>query len=156
MYDRRHLDETPSPPGIEAALLWSIRAWVIGFSRGIEVQSRITQLWSRLGVPDAANYIDGMMWALSRGVTRTVEINCVCNGETSDDEATLVNLVVQPIVYDRILPLEVLSMATPPSTQAICESAARLRQLLTRAGRDFSSNVVAFPTNRMAASRTLH
>ena len=77
---------------LENALLWAMRAWVIGHSRNVDVATRIERLFESLGAPDAAPHLDGFMRVLSRTANRVLEVNCVCHTAVSVDEASLLSL----------------------------------------------------------------
>jgi hypothetical protein len=133
LHDRFYLD-APLHGGIEPALLWSMRAWVVGFTRQIITSDRIDRLWTDLAAPEAARHLNQMMRALASGATRTLEIHCVCNTEISEDEVTLLTLMLQPQTNDNIHRPDLLGLTTIASASEICEHAGQLRQALVDAG----------------------
>ncbi|WP_158743113.1 hypothetical protein [Acidisphaera sp. L21] len=148
MNKQSFLETSVDARDVERALLWSMRAWVIGYTRRIKVDDRIGQMWSSLGVVEAAGCVDALMWALSNGVTRAVQINCTCNTETSADEQVLLRLVMQAPVHRDLQWLELLGMVTPGAAGAICDSGARLRLVLAAGGFNLSGSDRAAHTPR--------
>lgn len=80
-------------PMLEAALLWSMRAWVLGQVRGIAVDDRLQAVFAGLRATAAVEPLDGLMWVLSQGASRTLDIACVCNPAVSADETTLLDVL---------------------------------------------------------------
>ncbi len=123
--------------GIEVALLWSVRAWVIDCTGPKFVASgdRILQLWSDLGLPIVAEYIDGMMWALAYGRRRTLRIHCLSTPVISADEAALLSAIARARASkDNFVISKLSAMVMPGAAAAICNGARRLRCVLAAAG----------------------
>lgn len=80
-------------PELEGALLWSIRAWALGLSRGVAVAEEIRAMYGDLGTPEAAHCLDGFMAALNNGATRMLDVNCVCHPGVSADEFDLLDVL---------------------------------------------------------------
>jgi hypothetical protein len=152
-------------PMLEEALLWTMRAWVIGHSRRVDVEARIDRVFSRLGVPEAGAYLAGFMGVLSRTATRVLEVNCVCHPEVSDDEAALLRVAAlqQGEAYEDAYAL-LAGMTTEVGAAAGCDQACRLALALQDAGQILRREkdippghgglVSSYP--RRPASATLH
>ncbi len=82
-----------SLPVLEARLLWTMRAWVIGHCHGENVAGRIEKVFAYLGTPQAAEHLQGFMAVLGRGARRPLEVNCVCNPAVSGDELALLRVI---------------------------------------------------------------
>lgn len=126
--------DIPLPP-LESALLWAMRAWVIGAERHVNVAGRMASLFSLLNAPDGAGYLGGLMWVLSHGATRDLTIHCTCNPEVSEDETRLLDMMAlhqEGFHADALVLLT--DMMPPPAARAGCDSAARLVQVLSEAG----------------------
>ncbi len=122
-------------PMIEAALLWSMRAWVIGHCRGVDVAGRIGTMFTQLEAPRAADYLDGFMQTLCRSATRTLEVNCVCYPTLSADEAALLDVhALQQLGYEDEAYAVLRRMLTHAGAVTGCDRSARLTLLLTAAG----------------------
>ncbi|WP_419897764.1 hypothetical protein [Roseomonas sp. USHLN139] len=80
-------------PELEGALLWSMRAWALGLSRGIAVAAEIQALYDELGAPEAAQCLTGFMTTLNNGATRMLDVNCVCHPAVSGDEFDLLDVL---------------------------------------------------------------
>ncbi|MBE9605836.1 hypothetical protein IAI18_13280 [Acetobacteraceae bacterium H6797] len=76
-------------PQMEAGLLWAMRAWAVGLSRGIEVSAEIHAFFRDIGAPRAALCLDDVMQRLNEGAARMLEVNCVCHPRVSRDEMDL-------------------------------------------------------------------
>lgn len=79
-------------PNLDHALLWTMRAWVLGQCRKQDTGDQIRQVFQTLGAPEGDRQLDHFMRALSHGARRCVEINCVCNPHVSADEARLLDV----------------------------------------------------------------
>lgn len=79
-------------PNLDHALLWTMRAWVLGQCRKKDTGEQIRQVFQTLGAPEGDRQLDRFMRALSHGARRSVEINCVCNPNVSEDEARLLDV----------------------------------------------------------------
>ena len=133
----------PNELGIEGALLWSVRAWVMDCTGPSFVASgdRITRLWSNLGIPVIAEYIDGMMWALAHGRRRSLRIHFLSRPEISADEAALLGAVARSRAsQDDAVILRLSAMVMPGAAAAICDVAYRVRRTLDAAGHILPQN----------------
>ncbi|HTT82581.1 MAG TPA: hypothetical protein VMF67_03790 [Rhizomicrobium sp.] len=129
--------ELPVP---ESVLLWSMRAWVIGHCRRLDVSSRIERVLAQLGASEAAHDLNGFMWALRQGALRTIEINCVCHPEVSLDEGMLLALFALQQQEDHDDAYTVLSgLVTERAAIAASESSQRVALLFAVAGNSLST-----------------
>ncbi len=122
--------------GIEAALLWSLRVWVIDCTgpNFVASRNRIERLWSDFGVPDVAGYIDGLMWALAQGRKRVVQIKCPGTPDISGDEAVLLSAVATVRASkDEIVISRLSTLLVQGAAEAVCDGAHRM-QCVLRAG----------------------
>jgi len=76
-------------PSLDHALLWTMRAWVLGMCRKQDMAERIHHVFHSLGAPEGGPQLDRFMRALSHGARRSLEVHCVCNPQVSDDELSL-------------------------------------------------------------------
>lgn len=129
-------DERLTLPVEQQALLWCMRAWVAGLQQPIEAGSRIQDMMARLDAPDAAPYLEGMMFALRHGATRRLAIGCLCWRHVSGDERMLLETL--GLAQDR-RPFEALlllrGILTPEGARAALHSAEKLGVSLAQAGR---------------------
>ena len=122
-------------PALENALLWSMRAWVIGHCRSVDVTDRIDQVFVQFRAPTAARYLDAFMQTLCRGATRTLEVNCVCNPDVSADESALLDVyALQQAGYEEEARALLGRMTIRQAAAAGCDYAARLVLALNVAG----------------------
>jgi hypothetical protein len=73
----------------ERLVLWTIRVWVIGLKRRIDVTEPIRAAFGKQGVPEAACLIEGLMSVVACGACRPLTVECVCHDAISDDERRL-------------------------------------------------------------------
>jgi hypothetical protein len=133
--------ELPVP---ENALLWSMRAWVIGLCRHLDVSCRIERVLAQLGASEATYDLNGFMWALRHGALRTIEINCVCYPEVSLDERMLLDLFALQQQEEHEDAFTLLSgLVTEREAVAASESSQRVALLLAVAG-----NILPTPSSR--------
>ena len=78
-------------PDAEHTLLWAIRVWVIGHCRQQDLSARISAALQDRGAEGALGYLEGFMWALSRGALRPLELLCLCRTDVSADERLLLD-----------------------------------------------------------------
>ena len=83
---------TENLPDAERALLWVMRAWVIGHCRDEDVSERIAAMLAKLGARGSLVHLDRFMAALCRGAMRQIDVNCVCNPKVSHDERLLLDV----------------------------------------------------------------
>src|SRR5260221_2505527 len=86
-------DERASLPYLEQQLLWSMRAWVIGYCRGLPVAERLEEAFAGIGAAEAATHLYGFMWALGHGARRLLAVDCVCRPQVSEDERRLLDIL---------------------------------------------------------------
>ena len=142
-------DERASLPYLEQLLLWSMRAWVIGFCRGLPVEERLEAAFAGVGAPAAAAHLYGFMWALGHGARRLLAVDCVCRPQVSADERCLLDILALHQAGRSLEAVLLLrSLATPAAALAAGDSAARLGAALATAGRFLSPR--ALPTARYA------
>jgi hypothetical protein len=130
-------DERADLPVLENALLWSMRAWTIGLSRGIPVEERIEELFAKLGAPEAAGQLYGFIWIIGHCAARAVEVDCVCNPRVSDHERCLLDVLAltqhgRPAEAEGLLASLVSGQAAAAAAAA---SARQISQILTASGR---------------------
>lgn len=129
-------DERLALPIEQQALLWCMRAWAAGPRQPIEAGPRIQDMMTQLGAPDAAPFLEGMMFALRHGATRPLAVGCVCRRRVSDDERMLLEtlgLAQACRLFEALLTLR--GVLTPEGARAALHSAERLGVSLARAGR---------------------
>ena len=80
---------TSSLSRTDRLVLWSIRAWVIGLKRRLDVVPPLREAFDRFGIADAAELVDGLMSVIACGAVRTLNVECVCSAAVSDDEGRL-------------------------------------------------------------------
>lgn len=135
MHPIDHQENPLALPPLENALLWSMRVWVIGHCRTLDVADRIHQVFTRLHAPAATSYLDAFMQTLCRGATRTLEVNCVCNPEVSADESDLLDIyALQQARYEDEAQALLGRMTTRNAAAAGCDYAARVVLALNVAG----------------------
>ncbi len=120
---------------LENALLWTMRAWVIGHCQRVDVAHRIETVFDQLGAPEAAASLGGFMSALSQGAKRVLEVNCVCCPDVSEDEAALLRVVALQQEEAHEEAFAVLSdMTVERATASACDNGYRLILALNSAG----------------------
>ncbi len=132
-----HREDLPRSklPTLENIVLWSMRAWVIGHCRRIDIASRIETVFVQLGVPESAAHLDGFMGALGGGVRRTLKVNCVCCKQVSADEAALLQVFAfqQDEAHEEAYAI-LEDMVTEAAAAACSDQAHRLALSLQAAG----------------------
>lgn len=129
-------DERLSLPIEQGVLLWCIRLSVMEMRRPVGAGPKVADMLDRFGVPDAGSYLEGFLFALSRGSARMIDVRCTCATRFSADERTL--LEVLGLAQD-MRPFEALlalrGMVTPAGARAALRSAEGLGAVLAQAGR---------------------
>lgn len=126
-------------PGLDHALLWTMRAWVLGQCRKRETEDQIRQVFQTLGTPDGDRQLDRFMRALSHGARRSLEVNCVCNPLFSEDEARLIGIFRLQQQERHEEAFEALSALTAEfAAIAGCDSANRIALALAECGQVFT------------------
>ena len=142
-------DERTALPQLEQLLLYSMRAWVIGFCRGLPIAERLDEVFAVIGAPDAAAHLCGFMWAVGHGARRLLAVDCVCRAEVSEDERRLLDVLALAQAGRSLEAVLLLrSLITPPAALAAGDSATRLGAALAAAGRTLSPRPL--PTTRYA------
>ncbi|MBC7801714.1 MAG: hypothetical protein H7Z10_13925, partial [Gemmatimonadaceae bacterium] len=120
----------------EGVLLWSIRSWVMELRRPAGHEPRIDDMLDRFGVPDAAPYLKGFMFALSHGAARMINVQCVCCTSIGEDERALLDVLG---LAQALRPFEALlllhGLVTPAGARAALCSAEGMGTVLADAGR---------------------
>jgi len=128
-------------PRLETALLWAMRAWVLGLLRDTDVAPRIVAVFTRLGAPEAMASFDGLMRGLAHGARRVLDVNCVCHPRVSGDEQSLLDACALRQAGRWQDALALLGTLTTPAAAAACnDSAARLMAVLNAAGHMLQPN----------------
>ena len=129
------VEEREALPQLEAGLLWAMRAWAVGLSRGIEVSNEIHAFFRDIGAPRAALCLDDVMQTLNEGATRMLEVNCVCHPRVSTDEMDM--LLAMALHQEgrgaEAVPV-LMKLMEPPHAKAGGEAIARFVAQLNRAG----------------------
>lgn len=121
-----------------------MRAWVIGFCRGLPVEDRLEEAFAGIGAPEAATHLYGFMWALGHGARRLLAVDCVCRPQVSEDERRLLDVLALHRAGRSLEAVLLLrSLATPDAVLAAGDSAARLGAALAAAGRFLSPRALA-------------
>jgi hypothetical protein len=127
-------------PNLDRALLWAMRAWVLGQCRKRETGDQIRQVFQTLGAPDGDRQLGRFMRALSHGARRSLEVNCVCNPHFSEDEDRLLDVfrLQQQDRHDEAF--ETLSGLTVEFAAITgCDSANRIVLALAECGQIFTA-----------------
>ncbi len=123
-------------PLVENVLLWSMRAWVIGHCRSVDVADRIGAVYAQIHAPEAAGDLQDFMHILCGGAMRTLEVNCVCCPAVSADESALLDVfALQQEHRDDEARALLCGMVSRPAATAGCQAASRLVRVLLGAGR---------------------
>jgi hypothetical protein len=133
----------------ERVLLWTMRAWVIGITQKIPVEEQIEDAFRRIGAPDATGQLYGLMWILSQGACRMLDVDCVCAKTVSGDERTLLDILAlsqQGRTFEAMILLRTMVKST--RALAVADCASSLVQALSAAG--FALPVRTLETNRYA------
>ena len=137
-------DERTALPQLEQLLLYSMRAWVIGFCRGLPIAERLDEVFAVIGAPGAAAHLCGFMWAIGHGARRLLAVDCVCRAEVSEDERRLLDVLALAQAGRSLEAVLLLrTLITPPAALAAGDSAARLGSALAAAGRKLSPRALA-------------
>ncbi len=129
-------DRCSELPELENALIWCMRAWVIGHCNHRKVSDGIESVFAALGVASAVADLYGFMRVLSQGARRTVEVNCVCYPDVSADERLLLDVFALQQNEDHEDAYAVMShLMTERAAMAACDRAQRLALALAAAGR---------------------
>jgi hypothetical protein len=92
MANAQDRDDVVALPRIEQTLLWAIRTWVLGRQTGEDMSFKLESVFRHVGATDAAVALQGLLWVLSQGLTRTLQVNCTCQMTVSADEDHLLQL----------------------------------------------------------------
>ncbi len=141
--------------GAEAALLWAMRVWVIGHYRQQDMAPRIDAAWARYGIHGGTGYLEGFMWALSRGATRPIAVLCLCRTEVSADERCLLDAFAALQQDDPVECHDLLGTLVSDAAATVAQrSATVLTVLLEQAGLDLPRPIATAGPAPLA--RTLH
>jgi hypothetical protein len=126
-------------PSLDHALLWTMRAWVLGQCRKRDTGEQIRQVFQTLGAPEGDRQLDRFMRALSHGARRSLEVNCVCNPHVSADEARLLDVfrLQQQERHDEAFET-LLALAGEFAAITGCDSANRIALALAECGQTLS------------------
>lgn len=134
------MSETPDErlflPIEQGVLLWCMRSWVMEMKRPSEQEQRINDMLDRFGVPGAAPYLKGLMFALSHGASRMIEVQCVCAPRIGTDERALLEmlgLAQAKRPFEAVLLLK--GLVTPEAARAALRSAEGVGDVFMEAGR---------------------
>ena len=86
------LDERAALPSAQGVLLWSMRAWVLGLARSVDMGVRIRGAFAGFDAEDAAASLAGFMEALDDGGVRTIDIGRMCSLGVTVDERLLLGI----------------------------------------------------------------
>ena len=129
-------DERLALPIEQRVLLWCMRMWVIEMKRGIGAEKRTEEMLATLGAQSASPCLKTFVFALSRGCTRMIEVQCVCQKRVSLDERALLDALS---LMQAMRPFESLLLLRGFVTQAGAEAALRgaegVGSALAQAGR---------------------
>ncbi len=70
-------------------VLWSIRKWVQGKTRQIDMSKSFSEAYEMAGVPEAVEVLEEMMALLATTTMRPVLVECPCSEVLSTDEVLL-------------------------------------------------------------------
>jgi hypothetical protein len=148
-------------PELEKAILWTMRAWVLGHCRRRPVDERIQTVFDYLNASEAAFHLGRFMLALSHGALRSIEVNCVCNEVVSADEATLLEIFSFQQREQHEDAFERMSaLVTEFAAIAGCDHANRTAIVLAEANQMFSSTPrpgpAKHPWSGLSATPTSH
>ncbi len=119
----------------ERFLLWTMRAWVVGITEKIPVEDQIQDAFNRVGAPDATGQLFALMWILSHGASRMLNVDCVCAPRVSADERALLDILALVQCGRSFEALVMLrSMVSRETAVAAADSAAEIMRALAAAG----------------------
>ena len=81
-------------PQAEHTLLWAMRVWVVGHCRQQDVSDRIGNALRSHGAEGAFRYLEGFMWALSRGVRRPLDAFSLLQRDEADEAEALLGRLI--------------------------------------------------------------
>ena len=149
-------DTCAALPELENALLWCMRAWVIGYAEHKRVSHRIAAVFNRLGAPGGAEELERFMGLLSRNVRRMVEVNCVCCEQVSADEHLLLDVFALQQQEDHSAAYALMArLINEPAAEAACDHAQRLALALAASGRALAETF-PLPIGRMPETTPLY
>lgn len=127
-------------PSLDNALLWTMRAWVLGVCRKRDTVEQIHHVFQSLGAPEGGHQLDRFMRALSHGARRSLEVHCVCNPQVSADEVSLLTVFRLQQEERHEEAFETLSALTAEfAAIAGCDSANRIAIALAECGQLLSA-----------------
>ena len=120
----------------ERTLLWSMRVWVAGLVRPeLAAADQMAAALADLRAAHATAYLDGFMWALRHGATRTIGIDCPCQPGLDADERALLDVFALAQHGGGMEAAMLLrAMVSPAASRAALDSAERLGRALAAAG----------------------
>lgn len=119
----------------QGALIWCMRAWVRSLRCELDTDPRIQGVLGALGAPDAAPYLEGFMFAVGNGATRTIAVQCACCPAVSPDEQLLLDalgLAQEQRPFEALLRLR--ACLSPEGARAALRSAGGIGAALARVG----------------------
>jgi hypothetical protein len=121
-------------------LLWSIRAWVIGLNRRLDIVPPLREAFDQFGIAEAAELVDTLMCVVTCGAVRRPVIECVCDPSVSEDEGRLLAAAALHQAGQSFEASFLLrEMLTPAASSDASEILARLGVVLTAANLRLSS-----------------
>lgn len=144
-------------PEAERTLLWTMRVWVVGHCRQQDLSARIAGALRDRGAEGALGYLEGFMWALSRGASRPIEVLCLCRAEVSADERLLLDAfsLLQRDEADEAQSL-LCTLVTEPSAVVAIRSAEGMAQEFLAAGLALPWASAPFGRRATESLRVLH
>jgi len=91
-FDIDDADATRRLAPVDGALLHAIRCWVIGSRTGQDATGAIADTLRPVGLESAMPVLNALLWTISCGITRPVEINCTCQTSMTEDEQLLLDM----------------------------------------------------------------
>lgn len=136
----RVTDPRLAMPVESAVLLWCMRVSMVEMQKPVDAEIRTHRVLEALGVAEAAPYVEGLMFAVGHGATRTVAVQCVCQPSISADEQALLDAVAlaqESRLFEALLSLR--GFLSPDGARAALHSAEKIGVMFARAGRFLDS-----------------
>ena len=151
------LDERAALPSAQAVLLWSMRAWVLGLARSLDMGARIRGAFAGLDAEDAAASLVGFMEALDDGGVRTIDIERMCSPRITRDECLLLGVfsVVQAGQAGKAAAV-LRGMVAARSVPVALGRAEDVASAMLDAGQQLASQAKTLHTQRALPNVALH
>lgn len=145
-------DERAALASAPGAILWSMRAWVLGLLRDVDMGPRIRSAMAGVDAADAGPGLVGFMETLDVGGIRAIDVETMCNPRLSADERLLLGVFASVAAGRTAEAARVLrGMVGPRSVAPVLERVEDVVAALVEAGHSLRAEAAPFRADAAGA-----